>query len=204
MTDRAQADFWFDPFCPWAWLTSRWMLEVEKVRDVEIHWHIMSLYMLNEHKDIPQSYWERLVRSIEPVRVLAAASAEHGDGVLGPLYTELGLRIHNEARPQSELRHTVDDSLKAAGLDPRLADAMEDAAFDDAVRRSHDAGISLVGDDVGTPIIAYGEAAFFGPVVSPAPKGEDAGRLWDGVSLVAATDGFFELKRSRTRKPIFD
>ncbi|MBO3750989.1 disulfide bond formation protein DsbA [Streptosporangiaceae bacterium NEAU-GS5] len=204
MTDRAQADFWFDPFCPWAWLTSRWMLEVEKVRPVEIHWHIMSLYMLNEHKDIPQSYRERLVRSIEPVRVLAAASAEHGDVVLGPLYTELGLRIHNEGRPQSELHQTVEQSLQAVGLDRRLADAMLDPGFDDAVRRSHEAGIALVGDDVGTPIVAYGEAAFFGPVISPAPKGEDAGRLWDGVTLVAATDGFFELKRSRTRKPIFD
>jgi len=180
------------------------MIEVEKVRPVDTHWHIMSLYVLNEHKDIPQSYWDRLARSIEPVRVLAAAAAEHGDGVLGPLYTELGTRIHNEGRPLDELRRTVEESLEAAGLDPKLADAMEDPSFDEAVRRSHDSGIGMVGDDVGTPIISSGGAAFFGPVISPTPKGEDAGRLWDGVSLVAGIDGFFELKRSRTRNPIFD
>ncbi|MFC4590953.1 DsbA family protein [Sphaerisporangium corydalis] len=215
MTERTPVDFWFDPFCPWAWMTSRWVLEVRKVRPVEPRWHIMSLAVLNEDKDIPEAYREMLQNAMGPVRVLQAAAEKYGDDVLGGLYTELGTRIHNQRRlqpsdPEQEfdqaaaIRAVLTEGLEAAGLDPQLAAAADSTEFDDAVRRSHNKGIELVGQEVGTPVIAIDGVAFFGPVISPAPKGEDAGKLWDGVLLVARTDGFFELKRSRTRDPIFD
>jgi hypothetical protein len=211
MPERTPVDFWFDPSCPWAWMTSRWIIEVGKVRPIEPRWHLMSLTVLNEGKDVPEEYREALARAMGPVRVLAAASVKYGEDVLGPLYTGLGTRFHDEGGlkdPAADLRGLVAGALTAAGLDDRLADAMDGADFDDVVRASHAEGIGLVGEEVGTPVIAVdggeqGRVAFFGPVISPAPKGEAAGRLWDGVLLVAGTEGFFELKRSRTRGPIF-
>lgn len=211
MSERTPVDFWFDPFCPWAWLTSRWMLEVRRVRPIDIRWHIMSLAVLNEGKEVPEEYRKLLAAAMGPVRVLAAAAAKYGEEVLGPLYTELGTRFHNEGglkEPEPDVRGMVAAALTAAGLDERLVTAMDGTEYDEAVRASHAEGIGLVGEEVGTPVIALdggqGRVAFFGPVVSPAPKGEAAGRLWDGVLLVAGTDGFFELKRSRTRGPVFD
>ncbi|MEV5408513.1 disulfide bond formation protein DsbA [Thermopolyspora sp. NPDC052614] len=215
MTDRMPVDFWFDPACPWAWMTSRWILEVEKLRPIEPRWHIMSLYVLNEDKDISEEY--RRMLTLGTVRVLAAAAAKYGgeteggeSAVLGPLYTELGIRFHNQGRRRNgePLRDLIAEALEAVGYDPQLTDAMESTEFDEAIRRSHAEGIDLVGQDVGTPIIRIGgpasSVAFFGPVVTPAPRGEAAAKLWDGVILVTGTDGFFELKRSRTRGPVFD
>jgi protein-disulfide isomerase-like protein with CxxC motif len=196
------ADFWFDPLCPWAWITSRWMKEVERVRGVETRFHVMSLSYLNETKDISDDYRARLQAGWGPVRVVMAVEQSHGEQAVDRLYTELGARFHNHGREKT--RPTVEDALAAAGLPMRLADAMESDEFDDAVRKSHHHGIDQVGDDVGTPIIAFDGHAFFGPVVSPIPRGEAAGRLWDGVLLVASTDGFFELKRTRTVRPSFD
>ncbi|MGI5486552.1 mycothiol-dependent nitroreductase Rv2466c family protein [Microtetraspora malaysiensis] len=206
MSETKTVDFWFDPFCPWAWITSRWMVEVERERPVRTRWRIMSLAVLNEGKDIPEEYREKLSRAIEPVRVLAAAADKYGEEVLGTLYTELGTRFHDGGRrkqPQT-WTETIEEALTAAGLAPELVAAMESEEFDDAIRASHNEGIELVGEEVGTPIIAVDGVAFFGPVISPIPRGEAAARLWDGVLLVAGTDGFFELKRSRTRGPIFD
>ncbi|WP_067179082.1 mycothiol-dependent nitroreductase Rv2466c family protein [Microtetraspora niveoalba] len=206
MSDTKIVDFWFDPFCPWAWITSRWMVEVEKERPVRTRWRIMSLAVLNEGKDIPEEYRLKLSRAIEPVRVLAAAADKYGEDVLGTLYTELGTRFHDGGRRKKPetWTETIAEALEAAGLAPELVAAMDSDEFDGAIRASHDAGIALVGEEVGTPIIAVDGVAFFGPVVSPIPRGADAARLWDGVLLVAGTDGFFELKRSRTRDPIFD
>lgn len=212
---KTPVDFWFDPLCPWAWMTSRWVLEVEKVRDIEVRWHIMSLAVLNEDKDVPQTYRDFLKYAMGPVRVIQAAADKYGEGVIGDLYTQFGIRIHNQRRftpfdqpddfdPAAALREIAGEALEAAGLDRDLVAAIDSTDFDDAIRRSHSNGIDLVGQEVGTPVIAVDGVAFFGPVVSPAPKGEDAGKLWDGVLLVAGTDGFFELKRSRTRAPIFD
>jgi protein-disulfide isomerase-like protein with CxxC motif len=201
-TDRPFADFWFDPMCPWAWISSRWMLEVEQVRDVQVRWHVMSLSYLNEGRDMPESYRMAMDAGWGPVRVLIAAAAAHGDGVLLPLYTALGTRFHHEKKPKD--RATVEEALAEVGLPLDLADAMTSTAFDDELKKSHHAGMDQVGMDVGTPVISVAGVAFFGPVVSPIPRGEAAGRLWDGVLLVAGTDGFFELKRSRTRDPIFD
>ena len=197
----ATADFWFDPICPWAWMSSRWMLEVEQVRDVTVRWHVMSLAYLNEGRDLPEDYRELMAQAWGPVRVVIAAAAAHGDDVVLPLYTALGERFHLQARPKD--RATVEDALAEVGLPTTLADAMTSTEFDEALKKSHHAGMDQVGMDVGTPVISVEGVAFFGPVVSPTPRGEAAGRLWDGVLLVAGTDGFFELKRSRTRDPIF-
>lgn len=198
---RATADFWFDPTCPWAWMTSRWMLEVEKVRDIDVSWHVMSLSYLNEGKDVTPEYREGLERGWGPVRVVIAAQDRFGSEVVLPLYTALGERIHLQQREID--RALIESALAEAGLPADLADAMDDESLDDAVKKSHHAGMDQVGQEVGTPVVSTEGVAFFGPVVSPAPQGEDAGKLWDGVRLVAATDGFFELKRSRTRDPLF-
>lgn len=199
---RARADFWFDPLCPWAWMTSRWMLEVEKVRDIDVSWHVMSLSYLNQDKDVPEEYREGLVRGWGPVRVVVAAEQRLGPEVVLPLYTALGERIH--LHQQEVDRTMIEASLTDAGLPIDLADAMDDESLDEAVKKSHHEGMDQVGQEVGTPVISTEGVAFFGPVVSPTPKGEEAAKLWDGVRLVAGVDGFFELKRSRTRDPIFD
>jgi len=196
-------DFWFDPLCPWAWITSRWMLEVEQVRPVAPRWHVMSLAVLNEKKeDLPENYQEMMARAWGPVRVCIAAEQKYGTEVLGPLYTAIGTRFHDEKAERN--RATIEAALADAGLPADLADAMDSTDYDQAVRASHKDGIDRVGYDVGTPVIAVGDLSIFGPVVSPIPRGEAAARLWDGVMLIAGTDGFFELKRSRTRDPIFD
>lgn len=200
-TDRTPVDFWFDPLCPWAWMTSRWMLEVEKVRRVAPTFHVMSLAHLNEDKDIPEDYRKFLEHAWEPVRVVMAAAEAEGQDVVLPLYTAMGNRIHLEGRkPDREL---IEEALAEAGLPTGLAEAMHDSSYDDDIRKSHHRGMDQVGEDVGTPVISVEGVAFFGPVVTPAPKGEAAGRLWDGVLLVAGTPGFYELKRSRERGPDF-
>lgn len=214
MTDRQQndnvtADFWFDPLCPWAWMTSRWMLEVEKVRPVTVRWHVMSLAVLNEDKldELPEEYRELLRTGWGPVRVAIAAQEKHGSEVLGALYTALGTRFHNQGLPQE--RATIVAALEEAGLPAELADYADSDVYDKQLRASHKEGIDKVGQDVGTPVIAVpgsdGEQiAFFGPVVTPAPKGEEAAKLWDGTLLVASIPGFYEIKRTRTEDPIFD
>lgn len=198
---RTPVDFWFDPLCPWAWMTSRWLLEVEKVRPIEPSFHVMSLAYLNSDKDIPEDYRKMLEPAWGPVRVAIAAAQAEGDRVLLPLYTALGNRIHLEGR--SIDRRLIEESLEEVGLPVALADAADSTAYDEDLKKSHHAGMDQVGMDVGTPVISVEGVAFFGPVVTPAPKGEDAGRLWDGVVLVAGTPGFFELKRSRDKGPDF-
>ncbi|GFE16932.1 DSBA oxidoreductase [Streptomyces glebosus] len=211
-TAKTPADFWFDPLCPWAWLTSRWMLEVEKVRPVEVRWHVMSLAVLNEDKldQLPEEYRENMRpggKAWGPVRVVIAAQQLHGDEAVGKLYTALGTRFHNEGlgvNPES-----IAAALEDAGLPADLIEYADKDTYDAQLRASHKEGIDLVGQEVGTPVIAVpghdGEQiAFFGPVVTPAPKGEEAAKLWDGTLMVASIPGFYEIKRTRTQGPIFD
>jgi protein-disulfide isomerase-like protein with CxxC motif len=200
--ERTVVHFWFDPVCPWAWIASRWMHEVEKVRPVTTNWHVMSLSVLNEGRDMPERYAELMRTAWGPVRICIAAEQEFGPDVLGPLYTALGTRFHHDKAPRE--RATYEAALAEAGLPARLADAADATEYDEALRASHKEGIERVGYDVGTPVISVNGLSVFGPVVSPIPRGEAAGRLWDGLLLIAGTDGFFELKRSRTRDPIFD
>ena len=199
---RTSAEFWFDPVCPWAWMTSRWMMEVEEVRPVDVTWSVMSLAVLNEGRDLPDHYRQMMDRAWGPVRVIIAAARDHGDKVIKPLYDAMGTRIHLGG--EKDYAKVIGPALEEVGLPWELADFADSDVIDAELRASHQRAIDLVGDDVGTPVVAVNGEAFFGPVVSPAPKGEAAGRLWDGCVLVAGTPGFYELKRSRTVGPIFD
>lgn len=198
MTDRVR--MWFDPTCPWAWMTSRWLGEVAQVRGLEVAWRVMSLAVLNEGRDLDADHRARMPRAMRLARLVVAAQETAGDAVVKPLYDALGARIHPGGRTDDDA--IVAEALAEAGLPASLAE--ETDVHDRALRASHAEAIDLVGDDVGTPVVAVGDVAFFGPVVSPAPTGEEALRLFDGVVAAASVDGFFELKRSRTRGPRFD
>ncbi|WP_030685020.1 DsbA family protein [Streptomyces globisporus] len=207
---RTTADFYFDPLCPWAWMTSRWMLEVERVRPVDVRWKVMSLAVLNENRldELPAEYRDMLeTKAWGPVRVVIAAQQLHGDEVVGKLYTALGTRFHNNG--EGPTREAIVGALKDVGLPEDLVDYADKDTYDTELRASHKEGIEKVGQDVGTPVISVpgptgDEVAFFGPVVTPAPRGEAAARLWDGTLLVASTPGFYEIKRTRTAAPSFE
>lgn len=194
---RAVADFWFDPLCPFCWVTSRWIVEVAKVRDVEVRWHAMSLAVLNEPEDPPADYTDREVWWMP--RVVIAAANKAGDEILGPLYTAMGTRVHDQG--QRDYAAVIAESLVELGLPSELADAARSTEHDDQLRASHHAGMDKVGKDVGTPTIHVNGVAFFGPVITRVPTGEEAGRLWDATVTLASFPYFFELKRERTEAP---
>ncbi len=199
MTD---VDFWFDPSCPWAWMTSRWVDEVAPHRELNVTWHIMSLYVLNEDKDVSDSYRRSLPRTLRYARLVTAVGELQGQDAVKPLYDALGARIHVGHRKDVEA--VIAEALAELGLPEEYARYADSDEFDAPLRASHADGIQRVGQDVGTPVIAVNGTAFFGPVISPTPRGEKALALWDGIVAAASYDGFFELKRSRTREPIFD
>ncbi|MER6157712.1 DsbA family protein [Streptomyces sp. NPDC001868] len=203
MTGEFTADFWFDPVCPYTWISSRWMTEVTKVRPVTVRWRLMSLSVLNEHRDDhPEGEWEDYMWA--PVRVCAAVEDRFGQRALGDLLTAMGTRFH--------LRGDWGDlegALADAGLPEEIARVAESTVYDAAIRSSHARALALAGADIGTPVVSVdgpgGErVGFFGPVVSPAPTGEAAGRLWDGFLMLAAVPGFHEIKRPRSEEPRFD
>jgi len=198
---RTVVDFWFDPLCPWAWMTSRWMDEVSAIRDVDVRWHVMSLAVLNEKADLPENYRAMMDQAWGPVRVIIAAARDHGDAVIKPLYDAMGTRRHPGGRDDTAA--IIAESLAEVGLPASLAAAADTEDVDVALRESHAEGIALVGNDVGTPVVAINGIGFFGPVMTPAPTGDAAGRLFDGLELMTSVPGFYELKRSRTASPSF-
>jgi hypothetical protein len=202
VSDRKTVDFWFDPICPWAWMTSRWMTEVEKVRPVDVRWHVMSLAVLNSGRDLPEEYQDMMKRAWGPVRVVVAAQQLHGDDVVKPLYDALGTQIHPGG--VKDYDEAIAKALEEVGLPADLAAYATSEEYDEQLRASHKEGIDQVGQDVGTPVISIDGVGMFGPVMTPAPKGEAAAQLWDGFVLVTSTPGFYELKRTRDVGPIFD
>ncbi|MFC0581190.1 mycothiol-dependent nitroreductase Rv2466c family protein [Micrococcoides hystricis] len=202
MTEKQAVNFWYDVTCPFAWITSRWIKEVEQVRPITVNWKPMSLTILNEGRDIPEDYAKAMKRAWIFARAVAGAVYGGGEEHSGQIYTELGTRIHNDERRDTE--QIIAEAYEAVGLPLELNERAQNGEFDEQLKTSHDAGIGLVGDDVGTPIVAFNDTAFFGPVITRIPRGEEAGEMFDGAVALAKYPYFYELKRSRTTNPEFD
>lgn len=195
-------DFWFDCTCPFAWITSRWMHEVEKVRPIRVRWRVMSLSVLNEGRDLDAGYLKAMERAWLPARAATQVWDRHGDEVLGRFYTAVGTRIHHEGNKDYEA--VIAAALEELDLASEILDAARTDVLDEQMRSSHQEGIDQVGDEVGTPVVAFNGTAFFGPVMTRIPRGEEAGRIFDGAVALAGFPYFYEIKRSRTTRPEFD
>lgn len=199
---KQTVDLWVDPICPWAWITSRWLLETKTVRDIDVRFHTMSLAVLNEGRELPEEYRDMMRQAWGPVRVMIAIEQRYGADQLETFYSAFGQRYHVQ-HENEDLAATARAALADAGMDTSLIDALTSEELDEDLKKSHYAGMNPVGFDVGTPVVHVGDVAFFGPVVTPAPRGEAAGVLFDGVVAVASIPGFYELKRTRSEGPSF-
>ncbi|MFD2027661.1 disulfide bond formation protein DsbA [Promicromonospora aerolata] len=205
MTETAAqpaVDVYVDPICPYAWITSRWALEVARHRDVELTFKLMSLYLLNKDGDLDADYRARIDGSQGIGRVAAAVQTEHGPEAFSAFYTAAGTRIHDQQNKDFDA--VAAEALAEAGLPASLAQAATGESYDTALAASHEAGMQPVGDDVGTPTIHVDGVAFFGPVLTRIPRGAEAAVLFDAAVALARYPYFYELKRSRTTKPRFD
>ena len=213
--ERADLDFYFDPVCPFAWMTSKWVRMVAEQRAYTVTWRFISLRMINAHIDydahFPPEYEAGHTAGLKLLRVAARARAEHGRDAVGPLYLAMGRRIFDTPPDGHPLTGTEQGSraflgpiLTDAGLPAALADALEDSDFDSVIQSETDGALALTGKDVGTPILQFHPpdgVAFFGPVISRLPKPQDAAALWDNVVGLASFPGFAELKRSLRERP---
>jgi 2-hydroxychromene-2-carboxylate isomerase len=201
--EPTRVDFWFDPACPFAWITSRWLLAAARTRPLDLRFHVMSLYLHNLGNELPDWYRDLVDRSIGPVRVAAAAAERHGEKVLRDLYTAMGIRIHE--RKVEDFDGVIAESLAELGLPADLAAAAHDPSYDEAVRRSHEAGAEPdSGGYVGTPTLHVDGTVWFGPVLRAVPRGGRAAELFDSFRVLATDPDFFELKRTRTGGLSFD
>ncbi|MBO1902909.1 DsbA family protein [Leucobacter weissii] len=200
MSEAPKVEFWFDSVCPWCWMTSRWVDEVARVRGFEVAWHPIALEILNEGQDAGP-YAEIQRQGLRLARVVEATRRRHGEGAVGGLYTGFGTRIHPGGRDDFDA--IIAESLAELGLEAGLAETADDGDLDGQLRANTSHAIDIAGPDVGVPIISVDGVAFFGPVVTPAPTGELALQLWDGIVAAASVPGFYELKRGRTAGPQF-
>lgn len=203
MAEKNTVDFWFDPICPWCWMTSRWILDIEKIRDIEVNWRPFSLPLLNKGRDLPKSYQKHMDESWAPARVAMAVADKHPEK-LGEFYTAIGEEIHHNDNKSNDHKDAIAIALKNVDLPAELAEYGENDQYDAKLEESIKDAQKLVGDDVGVPVVAFNGTAFFGPVFSPAPQGEEAGKVFDAAVALASYPGFFELKRSRNVGPIFN
>ncbi|MGO4445273.1 hypothetical protein AB4Z42_18135 [Mycobacterium sp. 2YAF39] len=214
MTSTYDLHFYFDPVCPFAWITSKWVRMVAAQRDYRVDWRFISLRILNAHIDyathFPSYYEEGHTAGLKLLRVAAKVRAEHGRDAVGPLYEAIGTRLFDTVREQrlqaadQAARELVEPALVDAGLPADMADALDDASLDDEIRGETEEALALTGRDVGTPILHFRPptgTAFFGPVISRLPSPDDAVDLWDHVIGLAEFGGFAEIKRSLRERP---
>ena len=212
----ADLEFFFDPVCPWAWITSRWVTEVEGLRDYDVQWRFISLKFLNadkmDYSKMPEGYAEIHAAGTKGLRVAARARAEQGNDAVAAVYTALGTSLHNRderAKFVADARGHMASLLVAAGLPGEWADDVDNTDHDELIRTETELALERTGKDVGTPILTFrpgraDEGSFFGPVISKIPRGDDAKKLWDAVETIATASGLAELKRSLRAHPSFD